>query len=187
MIGHISGLVLAFIALTTLGIWGLIITTNGSLKDQTRSEILASIDQYNDSDHNSIYVREIDWLQTRFQCCGLNSSEDWANRNFTENVAIELNDKTRSDFINRNQSLYDVPDSCCLNATKGCGLQFPMIEQINQNGCFEPFFRFLSNDMKIICGIACALSSLSLISIAFLIYVCFALDANYELLNTNMN
>lgn len=181
---HIIGLVLAFAALSTLGIWGLVITYNGSLEAQTKSEILSSMENYRDTNTDSVDVREIDWLQTRFSCCGFNSSEDWSTLNFTENVESDISGK-EMEFKSRNQSTYDVPDSCCLNVTKGCGLQFPNLDTIKQTGCFEPFYSFLSKDMKIICGIACALSTLSLISIAFLVFVCFSLRADYSPLNTN--
>ena len=181
---HIIGLFLAFVALATLGIWGLVITYNGSLEAQTKSEIVSSMDKYHESNTDSVDVKEIDWLQKKFNCCGFNSSEDWSTLNFTENVESDISDK-EFEFRSRNQSTYDVPDSCCLNITKGCGLQFPMLESIKQTGCFEPFYAFLSKDMKIICGIACALSTLSLISIAFLVYVCLSLKADYSPLNSN--
>jgi hypothetical protein len=182
---HIIGLLLAFVALTVLGVWGLLITYNGTLEATTKEEIINSMENFHDLNTESVEFREVEWLQKRFQCCGFNSSDEWSSRNFTDSVDIPLNDKLIMDFKSRNQSLYAVPDSCCVEFHRTCGAQYPLIEKIQQRGCFEPFYGFLSKDMKIICGIACALALLSLISIAFLTFVCLSLRGDYTLLNSN--
>jgi hypothetical protein len=181
-IAHVIGLILLFLALALVGVSGLVITLNGDLSETTLKEINQKIANYNESNTNSMDAKDISWLQQKFKCCGLSSYTDWE----VKHMKLQpINSKIEKNLRIRNQTTFDLPDSCCVNVADGCGKQFPELSTLNQRGCFEPFFNFLSNDMKIMCGIACGLAFLTLIAIGVLLYVAYSVRGNYNRLNVH--
>lgn len=184
---HLTGLLIAFIALATLGIWGFVITYNGDLEKTTWNEMWTRLNAYNGSINASAIEQDLDWLQRKFKCCGIRSYADWENntsvyyyhRHVTQLLPPDVN-RIKS----RNESLYELPDSCCKKEDYRCAKFTPALSTLNTNGCFKSFFQYLVNDMNIICGIAVSLAFLTLIAIALLIYVCLSLKADYSPLTT---
>ncbi|CAF0799338.1 unnamed protein product [Brachionus calyciflorus] len=62
-------------------------------------------------------TRRINWLQKEYQCCGMNSSQDWSH-DINENIQAWLVENKVSG------SIFDVPDSCCINNIKTCGKRY---------------------------------------------------------------
>jgi tetraspanin-33 len=177
---HVTGLVLLFIALALVGISGLVITFNGYLLTTTRQEIKETIANYNESNSDSLDAKAINWLQQKFKCCGLDSYKDWESKHMKLQA---ISERVEKNLRIRNQTTFDVPDTCCVNIAEGCGKQFPELDTLNRAGCFEPFYNFLSNDMKILSGVACGLALLTLIAIAVLVFVAFSVKGNYSKLS----
>lgn len=184
VIGHIAGLVIAFAVLAYLGIWGLLITYNGKLSAEVNQSLLNSIEAYNETDTENSETIEINWLQTRFQCCGASGINDWKNKTFDESDT-ELSESDAADYTNNNRSTFSVPDTCCINVNATCGKQYPALDTLNQNGCFDGLNEFLLSDMKIICGLSSILAGLTLLAISFMVYVYLRVRGDYSQLNQN--
>lgn len=183
-LAHIVGLVLTFVVLAVLGIWGFYILSNDSLKNSTKEELQKSLNGYNDTDTSNDETIEFNWLQKKFECCGLDSIEDWKNKTITV-LEEELSDEKIEEYKSQNKTTFDVPDSCCLNATENCGKDFPDANTLHQDGCFNKFYDFLAGDMRIISGISCILAFLNLLAIGFMVYIFFTLSGDYSALASN--
>lgn len=183
-LAHIIGLVLTFLILAVLGIWGFYVLSNDSLKSSTKEELQKSLDGFNDTDTSNTETIEFNWLQHKFECCGLDSINDWSNKSITL-LEESLSDSQIEELHSQNKTAFDVPDSCCFNATEGCGKKNPDSSTLHQDGCFEKFYSFLASDMKIISSISCILALLNLLAIGFMVYIFFTLSGDYSTLATN--
>lgn len=64
-----------FIILISLGIWGLSVQgSSDSLSNEARKNILHGIKNYDYNSPKQYENMEINWLQTTFKCCGVDSS-----------------------------------------------------------------------------------------------------------------
>jgi hypothetical protein len=70
LITFCSGLILIlFIILLAIGIWGLVLYSNGSLNSEVRNNFINAIRNYVIGGIND-QTQKIDWLQSKFECCG---------------------------------------------------------------------------------------------------------------------
>ncbi|KAG7281113.1 hypothetical protein CRUP_027650 [Coryphaenoides rupestris] len=69
----------------------------GQIKRVVADSLTEMMDQYNVTEEVKLAV---DHMQEDMKCCGLNNASDW------ENYAADKD---------------SVPDSCCVNITRGCG------------------------------------------------------------------
>ena len=70
LITFCSGLILIlFIILLAIGIWGLVLYSNGSLNSEVRNNFINAIRNYVIGGIND-QTQKIDWLQSTFECCG---------------------------------------------------------------------------------------------------------------------
>lgn len=64
-----------------------------------KTSVLLSLYLMDSSAWNS-FLKDVAWIHLQLKCCGVNSSSDWSYLDSDGN---------------------SVPDSCCINKTKGCG------------------------------------------------------------------
>ena len=76
--------------------------------------MIYSLKNYKEKDELNSDVIKFNWLQTKFQCCGVVSNEDWKVHLSPNHIIYK---------IIGNTTLYidDVPDTCCKNQSKNCG------------------------------------------------------------------
>jgi len=70
LISFCSGFILIlFIILLAIGIWGLALYSNGSLNSEVRHNFINAIRNYVINGSND-QTKKIDWVQSKFECCG---------------------------------------------------------------------------------------------------------------------
>ncbi len=86
-------------------------------------------------DQFSVLSKSWKSLQLAFECCGVDSYRDWANSFWW------------------NSTYKDIPDSCCISVSKGCGtgaLEDPSkLTNISKKGCFVFLLDLLNEHAKV--------------------------------------
>ncbi|OTF84093.1 tetraspanin-like protein, partial [Euroglyphus maynei] len=91
--------------------------TGYAYRDTLKEQLLKSLNHtLNEYGTGNIMDKDLDRIQTHFDCCGINTYEDWLNSNWHEQ--------------NKNLSF---PDSCC-KTLKHCDNK--QVEQIHLVGCY---------------------------------------------------
>ncbi|XP_046861314.1 CD151 antigen-like [Xenia sp. Carnegie-2017] len=128
------------------------------LKDDLRGDMISSIEEYGKDDQEGI-TKGWDWMQQKFECCGVNDSLDWARY-----------------YEKANGSHRIVPDSCCVTEKKDCGNPYRNADhsikhKIYNKGCFNELEDFLKYNLLTIGIIAAVLVVIELVAIilAFLL------------------
>ncbi|CAB4005535.1 tetraspanin-4 isoform X3 [Paramuricea clavata] len=81
----------------------LAIVYRGKLRDELYDDMISSAQEYGREDQDGI-TDGWDWIQRKFECCGVNGTIDWAFY-----------------YQKASGSHNIVPDSCCVVENKGCG------------------------------------------------------------------
>ena len=100
---------------------------------------------YNESETGGV-TETWNILQHEAQCCGVDTYQDWETVPFSQGS--------------------NVPDSCCVEPTDGCGkgaIQNP--DNIYQDGCFKKFENTILGNVAWAIGIGVAVAVLILIGI----------------------
>ncbi|KAJ6633966.1 Tetraspanin-33, partial [Pseudolycoriella hygida] len=92
-------------------------------------------------DHNETSSREtIDWMQSKYQCCGVKGPDDWNTL------------KPVTDAANENKN---IPFSCCIQGTDGSTSQ---CTDYFKNGCLNIMHEIVSNNVLIVSLFALAVA-----------------------------
>jgi CD63 antigen len=103
----------------------------------------------------------LDRMQEDFKCCGAGNYSDW------ENVP----------GIAKNQ----VPDSCCIKVTRGCGTDFK-VEAINQKGCVETMGAWLRKNVLLVAAVALGIAFVEILGIVFACCLVKSIRSGYEVM-----
>lgn len=175
----IIGLMVTTIILTSLGIWTYLSLINQKFVNEAKWEMNTTFIRYAEKYTDSLETKEIDLLQNKFKCCGLISYEDWkisSDKNFITSIS------KYEKLISTEQISFDLPDTCCRQISENCGKDFRFKKTIHLNGCYEPFIKYFTDRILIMCSISIGLSTVNFLTITFLVYVCFMLKADYSLI-----
>lgn len=122
----------------------------------TNENMLKIFRNFDEKDKLKYETKRINWLQLEFNCCGLNSSADWNEfsinnkENYINPSSIDILNK----WVNENSysSIYDVPDSCCINQISNCGKKYSKdrSEIINTKGCLNSYLDYFTRDLLIL-------------------------------------
>ncbi|XP_007953272.1 CD63 antigen [Orycteropus afer afer] len=103
----------------------------------------------------------LDKLQQEFKCCGAANYTDWAN--------VPLLPKGR------------VPDSCCVNVTQSCGIDFK-VENINDKGCVENIGGWLRRNVLVVAAAALGIAFVEVLGIVFAVCLVKSIRSGYEVM-----
>ncbi|KAM4796020.1 CD63 antigen [Rhinophrynus dorsalis] len=103
----------------------------------------------------------IDTLQRDFKCCGANNSQDWSKIGPFKGTTI-------------------VPDSCCVNITKGCGRT--LSTPINEVGCVEGINNWIKANVAIVAGVALGIAFFEILGIIFACCLMKGIRSGYEVM-----
>lgn len=113
-------------------VFGLILATSitgyvyrDNLKGQLHRSLNESLQEYG---NNSLVEKDWDRIQTHFECCGVDNSEDWQQSNWHQ--------------TNQNLSF---PDSCC-KTLKHC--DNVAVDQIYKQGCYPTILNMLTDNFS---------------------------------------
>lgn len=135
---------MALIVILEIAAFILAIVYRGKLKDELYDDMISSVEEYGHEDQDGI-TDGWDWIQRKFECCGVNNTLNWA----------KYNEQLTGGYHNV------VPDSCCVFETKRCGNPYKhingtVIHAIYTKGCFDELKDFLENNLLIM-GILAAI------------------------------
>ncbi|XP_049640032.1 CD63 antigen [Suncus etruscus] len=129
-------------------------------KNEIMSEFNKSFEnnmkEYRKNNKTAIFV---DKLQEKFSCCGAANYSDWAN------------------IMPKNQ----VPDSCCLNVTLGCGTDFK-VEDIHNEGCTETIGHWLRNSLQVVAEAALGIAAVEVLGVVFACLLVKSIRSGYEVM-----
>lgn len=154
--------VILFIILS-ISLYGLIIiNSNDSFNNKIKTSMINTLNNYEEKNDLKYETLKFNWLQTKFNCCGVNSYENWKSRLSPDHLIYKK--------LLNNSLLYldDVPDTCCKTIiTKNCGKLYSDEKEntININGCLRPFLEDSIYNLNILCILGLILSFFSLLSI----------------------
>lgn len=135
-------------------------------KDQAKAAFDdAFIDSMKKYDSSSEMKQAIDDLQQLFKCCGANKTSDWAS-------VMPFN------------GTLDLPDSCCINQTKGCGKgqDIPTSTTIHKDGCVKGIKDWFDKNLKIIAGVAIGIAAFEVLGIIFACCLMRGIRSGYEVM-----
>uniref|UniRef100_A0A8C9AJZ5 Tetraspanin n=1 Tax=Prolemur simus TaxID=1328070 RepID=A0A8C9AJZ5_PROSS len=101
----------------------------------------------------------LDRMQKDFKCCGAANYTDWEN--------IPSMGKGR------------VPDSCCVNVTVGCGINF---KEIYMEGCVEKIGGWLRKNVLVVAAAALGIAFVEVLGIVFACCLMKSIRSGYEVM-----
>jgi hypothetical protein len=146
-------LFLFFLLLFILGVIGLSMDGNGEFKDQTRKNMLFVARRYDERNQYLHDTKKFNWVQMRFNCCGIDSYNDWRSViPYRGAQNLPVNYVNNYNFDSRYPYMDNVPDSCCINPSYNCGKQLNVFGKdrnmfINTRGCLPIYNEFFSRDV----------------------------------------
>lgn len=158
-----------FILLLVLGSVGLSMKDNDQLLNEARSNLEHTARQYDEASSFKHETKKINYIQMRFNCCGVNSFNDWKSLlNYRNpNQPIRYIDKVN--YENSYAYRDDVPDSCCINMSPSCGKQTYVFNRdrasvINTRGCLGIYLSYFTNDLTFLCALSITVSIIFFVS-----------------------
>uniref|UniRef100_A0A8C6TEL5 Tetraspanin n=1 Tax=Neogobius melanostomus TaxID=47308 RepID=A0A8C6TEL5_9GOBI len=143
-------LVVALLLQVAAGVIGYLFTD--LVMERTEQLMLKAVDRYRE-DHD--LENAIDFIQKKFQCCGVDNYKDWS-----KNVYFECSD------TNPSLEACGVPFSCCkpetvLNTMCGYGMQeqeeFSAQDEVFIAGCLEKTILWAKNHLLLVTGLSAGL------------------------------
>lgn len=103
----------------------------------------------------------LDGMQKSFNCCGAANYTDWET--------IPLEPKGR------------VPDSCCVNVTQGCGINFN-VKDIHTEGCVEKIGLWLRRNVLGVAAVALGIAFVEVLGIVLACCLVKSIQSGYEVM-----
>ncbi|XP_007467828.1 PREDICTED: CD63 antigen isoform X2 [Lipotes vexillifer] len=101
----------------------------------------------------------LDSMQEDFKCCGAANYTDW------EKIL----------------SMKRVPDSCCVNVTQGCGINFN-VKDIHTEGCVERIGGWLRSKVLVVAAAALGIAFVEVLGIVFACCLVKSIRSGYEVM-----
>lgn len=99
---------LAFFLLFILGVVGLSLNGNGQFVDESRNNMYQTARQYDEMATHKHQTRKMNWVQTRFECCAIESYGDWKSLSmfggsgYPNRLGDQLYNNNYNNYINNN-------------------------------------------------------------------------------------
>ena len=169
-------LILFFVLFFILGIIGLSLASNGEFTHEARLNLLTTARKFEEQNVRKHSTKKINWIQRKFNCCGIDSYQDWKSLIVFRNPNIPIQFYEKQQFENRYPYIDDVPDTCCVTPRLNCGKNVNVFGRDRNlimftKGCLDIYLKAFSNDIVFICAFATAISVLFLFSGCGLGYV----------------
>ncbi|XP_054446965.1 CD63 antigen [Pteronotus mesoamericanus] len=103
----------------------------------------------------------LDKMQENFKCCGAANYTDW------ENILLEPRGR--------------VPDSCCINVTHNCGVNFK-VKEIYTEGCVEKIGVWLRRNVLVVAAAALGIAFVEVLGIVFACCLVKSIQSGYEVM-----
>jgi hypothetical protein len=180
-----SIILLLFITLFGLGIWGASVANDEqSLKFEMQNDMIYTIRRFEERDVLRYETMKLNWLQTTFSCCGIQSSSDWRSYFLYGGQFFQSPQYNDQWNIKNNMPYMDnVPDSCCIYQRPNCGKNHYSMNQnmvINTRGCLNILYDKLIRDLLFVSGLSIGVSALGFL-LWIIILILFFLHRRVDL------
>ncbi len=165
-----------FILLLVLGSVGLSMNNNDQFLHEARANLHSTARMYDESSTFKHETKKINYIQQRFNCCGVDSFNDWKSFHSYRNPNQPVKYIDKINYENAYAYRDDVPDSCCINYMANCGKQTYVFNRdrssiINIRGCLSIYLRYFSNDLTFLCALSISVSIIFFVSSLGLAFV----------------
>lgn len=180
-------ILILFLTLLAIGIWGLAVSADeNTLSEEIKLGLVDAIKRYDERNPYRYETKQVDWLQQRFNCCGINSYSDWRSF-YIYGDKFDTVNFVDTWSVNQNLPYIDhVPDSCCIRMSYNCGKQYynnyapnsmnrNMI--LNLKGCLGSFQQYFTKDIVFLAALTVALSGIAILAWGVLVFA-FILNRN---------
>lgn len=152
-----------FVLLLVLGAVGLSMKDNDQLLHEARSNLQSTARNYDESSTFKHETKKINYIQMRFNCCGVDSHNDWKTIHSYRNPNQPVRYADKYNYENNLAYRDDVPDSCCINHSPGCGkttytYQRDRASVIYTRGCLSTYLKYFSTDLTYLCALSLTVS-----------------------------
>ncbi|XP_023499518.1 CD63 antigen [Equus przewalskii] len=131
-------------------------------RDRVMSEFSKDFKQqmqnYPKDNHTALIL---DRMQEKFHCCGATNYTDW------ETIPLPVKGQ--------------VPDSCCVNVTQGCGTKFTE-KDIYTKGCVEKIGGWLRKNVLVVAAAALGIAFVEVLGIVFACCLVKSIRSGYEVM-----
>ena len=167
-------IILLFIVILMIGIISLSVNQEENLSLEIAGNMAELIRNYDEKNSKKLETVKMDYLQQKFQCCGITEPQDWRLYYIQFNATFST---TYPGQTLRDQPFYEyVADSCCIDMGRDCGKRFNAYtdDLVKKNyifikGCQRLYQNVLSEDLNFLGGLSVILSVVALILQAWLI------------------
>ncbi|XP_057559344.1 CD63 antigen [Hippopotamus amphibius kiboko] len=129
-------------------------------RDKVRSEFKKDFrQQMQNYAKNNHTASALDNMQEKFHCCGAANYTDW------EPLLLPKR----------------VPDSCCINVTRGCGVNFT-VKEIYTEGCVEKIGGWLRSNVLVVAAAALGIAFVEVLGIVFACCLVKSIRSGYEVM-----
>lgn len=132
------------------------------LRDKVKSEFNKDFRQhmknYPKQNQTDVYL---DKMQKKFNCCGADNYTDWQT-------------------VHQEPKNW-VPDSCCVNVTAGCGVNFK-VKDIHTEGCVEMIGAWLRSHVLVVAAAALGIAFVEVLGIIFACCLVKSIQSGYEVM-----
>lgn len=179
---------LVFLALVNVGIWGLVVSEETSLYEETKKSMNEQFKLYDERKKENYYTMKIDWIQQNFNCCGIQAYSDWRSILVLGSTGQFQSVNFVNQWMVNNNLPYmdDVPDSCCINKIFNCGKISSNNFQPNDRnriiytmGCLESYMNKYHKHIIFLAGLTVGVSAFVLSSFLFYSFCYFIFKLRY--------
>lgn len=151
------------------------------VKKDDVSRALVNIAQDSMNNYKQEIVRETwDTIQDKFDCCGVETYQDWSNQTITNGSFITYAKQHgwKKDGPPPKNTEFPVPDSCCVENKESCGLSYDLLKVKDElrpkgsnKGCAAGLEDWIGDNLGLIAGIAVGIAVIEIIGIVCAIYL----------------
>ncbi|XP_077994674.1 tetraspanin-4-like [Glandiceps talaboti] len=143
-------MLIIFIMEVAAGILGYVY--RGQVETKVKSDLMAELDNYGKTGQEGL-TSTWDRLQNEEKCCGVENYMDWWNTNPAWNNT-------------------QLPDSCCMEHSTGCGMGAADITKFHTDGCAMKLEAVVGDNLYLIGGVAIAIAVIQLLGMIFALFLC---------------
>lgn len=176
-----------FVLLLVMGSVGLSMKDNDQLLNEARANLQHTARMYDETSTFKHETKKINYIQMRFNCCGVDSYNDWKTFHSYRNPNQPIRYVDKQNYENGFAYRDDVPDSCCINYSPNCGKQTYTFGRdrasvIYTRGCLPTYLRYFSVDLTYLCALSLSVAIVFLAtSLAFaFVYVRLKNSVEFE-------
>lgn len=149
-------------------------------KDDVSKALVNIAEDSMNSWENELVQETWNSIQVTFDCCGVESYEDWTNNTITDGSFTDWAKKNgwNPSGPAPNNTANPVPDSCCVDYNAGCGFAYDPVKVKDElrpmgenKGCADGLKSWVTDNLGVVAGVAAGIAVIEILAITFGIYL----------------